>query len=618
MLKNWKLWLAVFLTVLLGSAGLAGWLWAQGQVAAAGWVQVASSLLLAAVLAWGLWAWRDVPWVGKAGRVALGIIITALVVSLFAAFGSSPGVYATLGIALMAGLFYAGLWLVRLALTPSYPILGIARTVLDEAIHLGAPLIFIIAIFIIVPVLPFLSVGETRIEYRLQTFLMWSMIVISTLLALMTLFLSVGTVAREIKDKQIFLTLTKPVGRWQYLAGKWLGIVLLNTLLLATAGAGIYTFSRVLERIGEETAAPDLQLARERVLIARRIENPKPAETTDLAAAYRTRLTALRKEQPDLYGEEDAPIEAVSTDLENKIRAAVLTDWLTLGPRQSQTYRFTGLAPAKELAESVQLRLEPKAVSGSDDPMLVMQMLVNGRPNRLPEISEPRFSTVRLAGGQVHWLTLPTSEVKDDGTLDLQITNVPLMGPTGEVEQPSISFSADDGMEVLYPVGTFEGNIARAMLLLWLRLAFLAMLGVAAATFLGFPVACLICFVILAASVGSGYIGDSLRTYGSFPRADVSPWALVAGFFSKFAENVGEGEIWDGIKMWIALIGRAFMLLMPDLSSFSPTEPLARGRIIEWSLVARAGLWVGLVSTGTAAVAAWLIFRFRELARVIV
>ena len=51
------------------------------------------------------------------------------------------------------------------------------------------------------------------------------------LLGFSTLWLSCGTLARDIEECQIQVVATKPIARWQIWLGKWLGIVSLNAAL---------------------------------------------------------------------------------------------------------------------------------------------------------------------------------------------------------------------------------------------------------------------------------------------------------------------------------------------------------------------------------------------------
>ena len=56
----------------------------------------------------------------------------------------------------------------------------------------------------------------------------------------------------------------------------------------------------------------------------------------------------------------------------------------------------------------------------------------------------------------------------------------------GIVNPKTFSFPPD-GFEISYAVSTFAANFARVLFVLWVKLAFLAMLGICAATFLAFP-----------------------------------------------------------------------------------------------------------------------------------
>lgn len=49
--------------------------------------------------------------------------------------------------------------------------------------------------------------------------------------------------------------IAKPIPRWQFFAGKWLGIVTLDAMLLALTGAAVWGFSMYLSRL--PTTVPD-------------------------------------------------------------------------------------------------------------------------------------------------------------------------------------------------------------------------------------------------------------------------------------------------------------------------------------------------------------------------
>jgi ABC-type transport system involved in multi-copper enzyme maturation permease subunit len=58
--------------------------------------------------------------------------------------------------------------------------------------------------------------------------------------ALMTIFIGVGLVAREIDRKSIFSLLAKPLPRWEFVVGKYLGLVLTIAVNLWAMAAALY------------------------------------------------------------------------------------------------------------------------------------------------------------------------------------------------------------------------------------------------------------------------------------------------------------------------------------------------------------------------------------------
>src|ERR1700678_2694343 len=73
-----------------------------------------------------------------------------------------------------------------------------------------------------------------------QIILTYTLSAITALLGLSTLWLSCGTLARDIEECQIQVVATKPIARWQIWLGKWVGIASLNAVLLALAAVCIY------------------------------------------------------------------------------------------------------------------------------------------------------------------------------------------------------------------------------------------------------------------------------------------------------------------------------------------------------------------------------------------
>ncbi|MEL7087208.1 MAG: hypothetical protein AAGL98_02000, partial [Planctomycetota bacterium] len=281
---------------------------------------------------------------------------------------------------------------------------------------------------------------------------------------------------------------------------------------------------------------------------------------------------------------------------------------LTVPPRNRQTYRFTGLSAAKDAGPTVQLRFKPKTSRAAGDNMVRMGFRVNDRPFADARSGQP-LPLVR--NNTFHTAYIDSRLVRDDGTLDVTVIH------TGaDVEQTAITFKPGEGLEVFYKVGSFGANLAKGLAVMWVRLGFLAALGLGAATFLGFPVACLLCFLVFFAAAGSDYLSESLSSYASVPRDEVPWWNRITLTIGKFTGHLGAGEFYDAFKLVIRLIGEAFTFVVPPMARYSPTPLIAYGRSVEPSMLGGVMLRIGVVSTGVVAFAAAYFFGRREVAQV--
>src|SRR5580693_5368069 len=88
--------------------------------------------------------------------------------------------------------------------------------------------------------LPLIVKDDGTPEGFTQIILTYTLSAVTVLLGISTLWLSCGTLARDIEECQIQMVACKPIARWQIWLGKWVGILALNAMLLALSGAAIY------------------------------------------------------------------------------------------------------------------------------------------------------------------------------------------------------------------------------------------------------------------------------------------------------------------------------------------------------------------------------------------
>lgn len=520
----------------------------------------------------------DAPW--KRWSLALAISALALGAAEAAVWLgagrdplSEPSGRAFAGAWLAAWLFLGGLALLRLLLKLEWAPLSVARTLLDEAIRMRLALAFIGLLILILAVLPAMESPETPLHYRVQTFLSLGLGATATLLSLMTIFLSCIGLSGEIQDQRIFTVMTKPMGRGAYLFGKWLGIMLLDGLLLAVAGASLFSYAFQMAREPGIDRA-DAQAVWSEVLTARASVQPRPAAPFEAKA--REKLAQLIQERSPLlqqYGE-DKLFDEMVKDEEKQ--------WRSIEPRGRATFVFEGLHEAKALEKPVQIRFTLNTLPPPPDNLLILGMQVKGRT-----------AAVEMRVGEYTSVTLSPEAIDGQGRIELMLINENPRNPKSSFAA-TITIPPVDGLEALYERGGFALNFARATAILWIKLGFLAMFGLGAGALLSFHVAALLTLGIYTLASASGFLIDALKYFGDNEKSE----ALKAATSS---------VRWTGMLL---------AELLGPYSRYAPGPKVVDGRLVPWSDVLGCAGWIGLVWTGLAAAAGWLIFRLRELARV--
>ena len=101
---------------------------------------------------------------------------------------------------------------------------------------------WVMAVLLVVSVgvIPLIVKGDGTAEGLTQVLVTYTLTMITAVLATGVLWLSVGTLARDIGESHIQMIAVKPIARWQIILGKWVGVMSLNLLLLAVGGAVVY------------------------------------------------------------------------------------------------------------------------------------------------------------------------------------------------------------------------------------------------------------------------------------------------------------------------------------------------------------------------------------------
>ncbi|MCP4068096.1 MAG: hypothetical protein GY741_07430 [Phycisphaeraceae bacterium] len=474
---------------------------------------------------------------------------------------------------------------------------AVAHTLVRESIRLRISLAFIVLMLVTLPLIPLWIDPDAPVRYQLQDFLSDSMALVYTLAACMTLVLACATVSFEVRDRQIWHLVTKPLGRLEYMIGKWVGLVLLNLVLLAIGGVSIFSFTQYLS-----TRADDPMQAIEvhdEVLTARVGVYP----SFDRLTEDQVRDRALAEYESDLLlkSEVEDGIRTYADTIRRivrRLRKEYLDQQRMIAPGgfedgkeyDARVYEFEGLGAARD--EGLNLTLRYLFHIGRSE-NIDRYPVVFRFPSQGEEVGQ------EFVPEQWHRLLVPASFVDEDGILRVQILNGGFSVSTQSAATrrffsngATLFFDATD-VEIMWQAASFESNFLRAMIVNWTKLAFLAMLGVSAATFLSFPVAVLLAFTVFVGGSMASFIGNSVTLF----RPDAEAIALI-----------------QWVQILIGWIAGSVAWLLEPFGQASPNSMVVEGRLVSWAGVGRDLLVIGLLWCGMALGIGLLVFRRRELA----
>ncbi|NCA10712.1 hypothetical protein EBR56_02700 [bacterium] len=592
---------ATLLTALLaGGSGLAEL--AAGKLS----LPLGVVLQFAAAAAPGILLWRAFKaapqhrWLATAVG---GLAGTGFLVWFLARQGLSAAALTIGAVVAITAAFLAGLTVLRAILSGS-GWAAVAGTVVDEAIRMRAALVLLIVLVLSLPLLPLLLDAGERLEYRVQFLLTWALGATTLLLGLLNVFLGCGSLSGDIDSNRIHMTLTKPLGRPEYLVGKWAGLVAVNALLVVVAGIGIYSFTRLLA-LSEATSQGDRYAVDERVLTARQSVRPTHPTGDAYEKEVEKVIDDFEKEMPDAFKKDRQATR-------QSIREQYVRKWHTVFPDKVSEYVFAGLTHAKKTSPIIQLRIRPYGEgSGLDRADVRFAIWVNGRP--YPYI-DGEHRPYTLAGQTTHTIDIPTEAIDDKGVLRLTIQNKNLVQP-GATLPTIIGLVPGKGLEVLEPVGSFAQNYLKCLLVVWLKLAMIAAVAVTSATFLGFPMAVLLSLMVFLSAFGSGFVSDSLELYTGMDDATATVKDMAELRYASFYDFLKQGEYWEAFKVIMAVVGELFVKVIPSFDRYDAVTAVATGMNVSVWTVLECVLRVGIVAPVVLGLLAWFCFEQRDLVR---
>ena len=441
-------------------------------------------------------------------------------------------------------------------------------------------LFIVIAALLVLAVvgLPLVIKSDGTAQGFTQIILTYTLSAITVLLGLSTLWLSCGTLARDIEECQIQVVATKPVARWQIWIGKWLGIISLNAALLAISGACVYG---TLQWRATKLPAAEQKILHEQVLVARGSAKPtnRDAEIdADTEQVLQERLKSSPVTTADL------------PEVRRQIREQVKAQFQLVPPDYTREWKIDlGFAKNFLRDKPLQLRVKFNAANQSPSGTFVGLWLI-GDPDSTNFVQLPPMSLApdTESSHAVHEFEIPPNLFDKNGVLTISFTNP---------NDTTLLFPLADGMEVLYPEGGFAMNFARGLGIIFCWMALLAALGLSAASFLSFPVATFFSLAMLVVVLSSGTLADAVEN-----------------------GTVGAGDEEKGIAghsvadVVLIPMFRGILAVVNLTKNVSPIDLLSTGRAISWGQLGLAFGQIVLLLGGIIAVIGIVLFNRRELA----
>ncbi|MBN2020169.1 MAG: hypothetical protein JW749_08090 [Sedimentisphaerales bacterium] len=454
---------------------------------------------------------------------------------------------------------------------------AIAVNTIKQAVRLKIAAVFIVLLLVLLPVMGLKMTGDGTLKGRMQSFISYSLSLMSLLLALLTILAACFTLTNDVKDKQVYTVLTKPVRRYQFVLGKLLGVIVLDAFLLTLFSVVIYSIAVLMPQF-IKADNEQLERARNEFFTARAsIVPPQP----DISAEIDEKYEKLKESGEVPKGVDENPVARRNYRNELSRRIGLRRRAAVVGEELVWEFENVKLSDPKQPL-FVKFKYEV-AVNPADLAIYSGWVIGDLRQIRMGEMPvTPIYSVERkdLIRTAVEF-QVPGDCVADDGYVALAFQNVPLNNTV-------VIFPLEDGLEVLFQADSFTANFVRAVLLVFIRLVFLAALAVFAGSFLSFPVAVLLCLAVFTMANMSGFINESFEFLG---------------------ENIN--------KLYYHSL-KHIMNLLPEFDDYNPGQFLLSARLISWTLVAKAGALMVFLKSLPLVAFSIVIFSLREIAKVIV
>jgi len=527
-------------------------------------------------------------------------------------------------------------------------VFAVARNAIAEGIRTKIASGFALMILLAIPTFWFTASGDGTIKGQVQMFIAYSLGFTSFMLALLTIFFSCRSLSIEVSSRQIYSVVCKPIPRWQIIAGKLTGVILLDLGLLIPAMVMTYAGTMLTLRRFDGVLNAELQtyghltpdqaataveaVKRVKGVGGKGLESPVIGLMADalgktdeqivdilLALPEPTRvnlrkLDELRRQvlvcRANVMPEPIDNTEEIRKEYERMEKAGNLPTGLTkreiwenlekiaeesnrtVAPGTDREWTMKGPPPRNDddflLTVRFKLRVS-QYLTAVPEAGLEESTLRAAWAFSDPKSSDYHTITNAYPVDQFTEFDIPRKAVGEDGTVIVRFANI-------DPRMSAAIFEAPYGLQIMYRIGPFSLSLIMAAVAILIPLICVAAFGVCASTFLSFPVASLIVITLYILTSCMGFVAESLATTKDYydptlaMPLDIKIRAIVV-------ESIG----------WVLAIGDT-----------DPITYVVNGQGVGWAALWEAAWKFVLIKSTAVAILAVFIFRRRELAAVIV
>jgi len=449
---------------------------------------------------------------------------------------------------------------------------AVARNTIRQAIRMKIAAAFIVLLLVIIPIMGLTITGDDTIKGRLQSFLAYSMALVSLLLSLLTIIVAAFTLSDDIRKKRIYTVITKPIRRFELLLGKSLGVIILDLLILIPIAVIIYSVTIYLPHFYKADPEQTEMLNNEFFTARASLTTPPPDVRKEVNILYEKLKQNQQLPKNMSYQQIISNLTHIKKNEKRAVPVGAQLRW------DFENVRVSGQKQKIFIRFKYDVSINPPDLN-------VYGLWVVGDLREITPVRTGPGKTYFIERKDlirtIQEIEIPADAIAADGYLGIAFINNPL-------NDTVVIFPTKDGFELLYKADNFTANYIKAVLLVLVRLIFLASLATFAATFLSFPVTILLCFAVFFAATMHGFIMES---------------------FGDLSKEVG---------LVYNYTVKPLVQLIPRFDYYTPSKYLVPARLISYGLIAKIITFMLLIKSGLLFGLAMLIFKFKEIAKITV